>query len=257
MVVVTIVLGNVWSVLDPWRAAADAVAWCARKAGWSREARPYPAVARALAGRRSCSSRSSRSSSCTRTSRSRGCSRSPSRSTASRRGRGWRSSAAKRGGRTATGSPCTSASSHASRSSAAAGTPTAGRSSFSAVRCRSWRAYGGASRRRRVPRRHARIGRVRRPVALLVVVRAALQHRDQVLRPGERRAGGDAAQPLRALPRSRHRGDGLHGLGEDRGGRRRPARGVQGHLRREPDPDRDRVRAVPLPLGRCSSPTSS
>jgi hypothetical protein len=43
MVVITIVLGNVWSFLDPWRAAADAVAWCARKAGWSREARPYPA----------------------------------------------------------------------------------------------------------------------------------------------------------------------------------------------------------------------
>ncbi len=42
MVVVSIVLGNVWSVLDPWRAVADAVAWCAHKAGWSREARPYP-----------------------------------------------------------------------------------------------------------------------------------------------------------------------------------------------------------------------
>jgi hypothetical protein len=42
MVVVTILLGNVWSVLDPWRAAADAAAWCTRKAGWSREARPYP-----------------------------------------------------------------------------------------------------------------------------------------------------------------------------------------------------------------------
>jgi hypothetical protein len=43
MIVITIILGNVWSVIDPWRAAADAVAWCARKAGWSREARPYPA----------------------------------------------------------------------------------------------------------------------------------------------------------------------------------------------------------------------
>jgi hypothetical protein len=42
MVVVSIVLGNVWSVLDPWRAAADAVAWCARAVGWSREVRPYP-----------------------------------------------------------------------------------------------------------------------------------------------------------------------------------------------------------------------
>jgi hypothetical protein len=42
MVVVSIVLGNVWSVLDPWRAAADAVAWCARGLGWRREPRPYP-----------------------------------------------------------------------------------------------------------------------------------------------------------------------------------------------------------------------
>jgi hypothetical protein len=42
MVVITIVLGNVWSVLDPWRAAADAVAWGARAVGWSREARRYP-----------------------------------------------------------------------------------------------------------------------------------------------------------------------------------------------------------------------
>jgi hypothetical protein len=42
MVVLSIVLGNVWSVLDPWRAAADAVAWTAGKLGWSREPRPYP-----------------------------------------------------------------------------------------------------------------------------------------------------------------------------------------------------------------------
>ena len=42
MVVATIVLGNVWSMLDPWRAAADAVAWTAGKLGWSREPRPYP-----------------------------------------------------------------------------------------------------------------------------------------------------------------------------------------------------------------------
>jgi hypothetical protein len=42
LVVVSIVLGNVWSVLDPWRAAADGVAWVAAKLGWSREARAYP-----------------------------------------------------------------------------------------------------------------------------------------------------------------------------------------------------------------------
>jgi len=42
VVVLQIVLGNVWSVLDPWRAAADAVAWMGRLVGWSREPRPYP-----------------------------------------------------------------------------------------------------------------------------------------------------------------------------------------------------------------------
>jgi hypothetical protein len=42
MVVVSIVLGNVWSVLDPWRAAADLAAWFGRKLGWSRQSRPYP-----------------------------------------------------------------------------------------------------------------------------------------------------------------------------------------------------------------------
>lgn len=42
MVLVCIVLGNVWSVLNPWRAAADLVAWIARKVGWNRETRPYP-----------------------------------------------------------------------------------------------------------------------------------------------------------------------------------------------------------------------
>ncbi len=41
MVVVSIVLGNVWSVLDPWRAAADLAAWIARGLGWSRQSRPY------------------------------------------------------------------------------------------------------------------------------------------------------------------------------------------------------------------------
>jgi len=42
MVVVCIVLGNVWSVLDPWRAVADLVAWVVRGLGWSRQPRPYP-----------------------------------------------------------------------------------------------------------------------------------------------------------------------------------------------------------------------
>lgn len=42
MVVVCIVLGNVWSVLDPWRAAADLAAWVAGRLGVSRRPRPYP-----------------------------------------------------------------------------------------------------------------------------------------------------------------------------------------------------------------------
>lgn len=42
MVLVCIVLGNVWSVLNPWRAAADLVAWIARAVGWNRQTRPYP-----------------------------------------------------------------------------------------------------------------------------------------------------------------------------------------------------------------------
>ena len=42
MVVLCVVLGNVWSVLNPWRAAADAVAWIAERAGYRRRQRPYP-----------------------------------------------------------------------------------------------------------------------------------------------------------------------------------------------------------------------
>jgi hypothetical protein len=42
MVIVTIVLGNVWTVLNPWRAAADLVAWVGARLGWSRQPRPYP-----------------------------------------------------------------------------------------------------------------------------------------------------------------------------------------------------------------------
>ncbi len=35
-------LGNVWSVLGPWRAAADLVAWLWRRTGGSWSVRPYP-----------------------------------------------------------------------------------------------------------------------------------------------------------------------------------------------------------------------
>jgi hypothetical protein len=38
----SVLLGNVWRVLSPWRAAADAVAWIAGRAGWTREPLPYP-----------------------------------------------------------------------------------------------------------------------------------------------------------------------------------------------------------------------
>jgi hypothetical protein len=42
VVPLVVLLGNVWSVLDPWRAAADAVAWAARRAGLEGSAFAYP-----------------------------------------------------------------------------------------------------------------------------------------------------------------------------------------------------------------------
>ena len=43
LVVVVLVLGNVWTALNPWRAAADAVAWLARRVGVEWATREYPA----------------------------------------------------------------------------------------------------------------------------------------------------------------------------------------------------------------------
>ncbi len=43
MTITVVVLGNVWSVLDPWRAVAGAAAWVARRLGIERRPRPYPA----------------------------------------------------------------------------------------------------------------------------------------------------------------------------------------------------------------------
>ena len=43
VVALVVLLGNVWSVLDPWRSAADAVAWVARRAGHEGAAYEYPA----------------------------------------------------------------------------------------------------------------------------------------------------------------------------------------------------------------------
>ena len=254
MVVVSIVLGNVWSVLDPWRAAADAVAWCARKAGWSREARPYPAglglwpaVAPALLVRGARARVRGPVGAAHARDRDRHLQRRDVDGDGDLRPRSS-------GGRTATGSPCTSASSRASRSSAAGGTRTAGRSSI--------------LRRplSELARTEARPG----AVAFLAVMLGSVAF-DGLSRSSwwfERLYNIEikfsnpesAERAVMLLNLSAlflaivDRGDGLHGLGEDRGGRRRPARGVPGHLRREPDPDRDRVRAVPLPLDRHRDP---
>ena len=42
LVVVVLLLGNVWTVLNPWRAGADAVAWLAERAGVRWTTREYP-----------------------------------------------------------------------------------------------------------------------------------------------------------------------------------------------------------------------
>lgn len=44
MVLVSVLLGDLWSVLSPWRAAADLAAWLGRAVGWSPRVRPYPAA---------------------------------------------------------------------------------------------------------------------------------------------------------------------------------------------------------------------
>lgn len=40
-VVLVVLLGNVWSLLNPWRAAGDGVAWLGEQAGLAREAPPF------------------------------------------------------------------------------------------------------------------------------------------------------------------------------------------------------------------------
>ena len=42
LVPVVVVLGNVWAALNPWRAAADGVAWIASRAGFGSDAFAYP-----------------------------------------------------------------------------------------------------------------------------------------------------------------------------------------------------------------------
>ncbi|MBD0347685.1 MAG: hypothetical protein ICV59_00910, partial [Thermoleophilia bacterium] len=43
LVLVVLAFGNVWTALNPWRAAADGVAWLARRAGAAWTTREYPA----------------------------------------------------------------------------------------------------------------------------------------------------------------------------------------------------------------------
>ena len=105
-----------------------------------------------------------RSSSCTRIQPTRGCSRSRSSLYSVATWTGMAIFGRDAWGRTATGSPCTSASSRGSRSSAAAGSgrPAGGHSPPSALGADARRQ---ARRRRRVRRGDARLGRVRRASA--------------------------------------------------------------------------------------------
>ena len=137
MVIVTIVLGNVWSVLNPWRAAADLVAWIGepRSAGGGSPARIPPALgvwpAVVLLGAFTVLELVWKDPA------TRACSREAILALQRRRpGRGCSSTGAPPGSSPATASPSTSASSPAPPSSARASATARGRSS-SASRCRA------------------------------------------------------------------------------------------------------------------------
>ncbi len=138
----SVLLGNVWRVLSPWRAIADATVWAIERTG--RVAQPGPRLTlalRPLSGRRRAlrvrraRARTSEAGSI----RARWASR--SRSTATGRSQGWPCSAAMRGRRAERGSPSRSRCSRGSHPSPCETGPSscAGRSSGSAGRsgCRA------------------------------------------------------------------------------------------------------------------------
>ena len=98
MPLLSLLFGNVWRALSPWRAIADGFVWVWETSSAGRRARSPP-IPRASAATRAASrsSRSSRSSSPTRTRRTRGPSRSRSRSTRTSRSSGCSRSGARPG----------------------------------------------------------------------------------------------------------------------------------------------------------------
>ena len=163
----SVILGNVWSVLDPWRAVGRPRRLVVGpKLGVATHRRPYPGGSGS--GRRCCCWLFTVLELVYRTRRIRASWRWPSFSTASRRGRGWSSSAGGTGAQMATGSPSTSASSRGSRSSGPGTRRSQGaRPSPAAFRL----AVSSAGRRRGVPRGDARLGGLRRALPLELVAR--------------------------------------------------------------------------------------
>jgi hypothetical protein len=128
LVPVVILLGNVWRVLSPWRAAADTAAWLTRRGGQSWEPAPYRRGS--VAGRQCCfCSCSLRSSSPTTPLRIRRLLALPRSSTPSSPGLGCTPMAARRGRDVATLSASTSICSRAFRLSQFGSKRTAGQES--------------------------------------------------------------------------------------------------------------------------------
>ena len=246
MVLISIVLGNVWSVLDPWRAAADLVAWFGQKLGLVAGAAPVseqlglwpgavlllaftvlelvysdPANPRVLAKAILVYSVATWSGMLVY-------------------GRGaWR----------ANGDGFAVYFGFISRA-ALFGSRERRRShgahpSQAAVRARTCRA---PPRRRGVLRGDARLGGVRRSLPLELVVRKIYDVETRFSDPVKAERAVMAFNLSGSDPHGAVRRHRLHALGEGRGRRRRSARGVLRGLRRQPHPDRDRLRPLPLPL---------
>ena len=114
----SVVLGNVWRALSPWRAIADAFVWIRERGGGrGAAARRVPRAARALARSRGALRVRRRWSSRTAIPRARAHSPSRSRSTRTSPSSGWPRSVAIHGSATARRSRCCSASSPCSRRS--------------------------------------------------------------------------------------------------------------------------------------------